>query len=141
MPNKEQDLKNLSDSELSIMRDELKNLLIRFDDHVVKFDDHILIFDDHIIMESKKTIDMIEVMKLNTVAINNLTTETKSVVNLQRDLQATARVGKAIQGFLIWTLKWCAIGSSIVYGFNWLLDYLSHCHAWFLLNQLIAELP
>lgn len=125
MPNNGQDLKNLSDSELSIMRDELKNLLIRFDDHVVKFDDHILIFDDHILMESKKTSDMIEVMKLNTVAINNLTTETKSVVNLQRDLQATARVGKAIQGFLIWTLKWGAIGSSVVYGFNWLLHYLS----------------
>lgn len=61
----------------------------------------------------------------NVKAIANLTDNTQEVVAVYNDLKSTARVGAAIQKFLIWLAKWGAIGAAIASMVSFAVDHFS----------------
>ena len=77
--------------------------------------------DGHILQEEQKFNSMIEAVQENTKSINILTSETRSIVELHRDFSGAARVGKGIQSFLLWVVKWGVIGSAIGACINWII--------------------
>ena len=100
-------VRRFSDSELVVMHGELNDLRVRFDSHV----------ED----EAKKFNAMIDAVHLNTKAIDGLASETKDIVKFHRDLQGTVSIGVSVQKFLLWLVKWGAIGVSFAAVANWLL--------------------
>lgn len=59
----------------------------------------------------------------NTRALKDLTTETKGVVELHRDIQGAARVGHKLQSFMLWLTKWGVIGASVAACISWIADH------------------
>lgn len=55
--------------------------------------------------------------KLDTVIEN-----TSSIVELSRDIQGAARIGKSFQSFIFWLAKWGSIGVGIATVLQWILD-------------------
>ena len=102
--------KRFSDLELGIMHTELQDLRVQFDAHVTS--------------EAKKFDAMIEAVHLNTKAIDSLTHETKAIVNLHQDLQATARIGKTVQSGVLWLFKWSAIIGGILGAISIAIEWL-----------------
>ena len=87
-------------------------------------------FEQHELDESKKFDKLIEAQKVNTDAISTLTEsisklvdDTAAIIQLHNDFQGAARVGKGIQGFMLWLLKWGAIGTGAVASITWLIDH------------------
>lgn len=101
--------RRFSDQELAEMHDDVRELKERFDRHEQG--------------ETKKFDAMIDAVNQNTKSIEHLTDETRAIVDLHRDLQGTARVGKGIQSFLLWLTKWGAIGGFFAVGIKWLIEY------------------
>lgn len=120
--------RRFSDQELTDMHDELKSLSQRFEDHkeevhndLGELSDR---FDRHESEEAKKFDAMINAVNQNTTSIDKLTDETRSIVELHRDLQGTARVGKSVQNALLWLMKWGAIGTALAAFIKWGLEFL-----------------
>lgn len=67
---------------------------------------------------------LIEAQKKNTDAISSLIEETRSIVQLHKDLQGVTRLGKRIQTFLIWVVKWPIIGTGLYAIYAWSLKQL-----------------
>lgn len=101
--------RRFSDEQLTEMHDELKDLSERFDRHEAE--------------ETKKFDAMIDAVNSNTKSIDKLTDETRAIVDLHRDLQGTARVGKSLQSFLLWCTKWGAIGVAFAAIGKWLIEH------------------
>ena len=101
-----------SDEQLIEMCDDLKHLSARFDKHEQE--------------ETKKFDAMIEAVNSNTKSIDKLADETRDIINLHRDLQGTARVGKSIQTFLLWCTKWGAIGGAFYYTGSWIVEHFKN---------------
>lgn len=78
-------------------------------------------FEKHEKEEAEKFDSMIQAIEHNTESINELTKSTQAIVQLHHDLQGAARVGKGVQGFFVWLLKWGAIGAAIVAMLRWVL--------------------
>lgn len=97
--------RRFSDEQLTEMYDELKDLSQRFDKHEVE--------------ETKKFDAMINAVNQNTASIDKLTDETRAIVELHRDLQGTARVGKSVQSALLWLLKWGTVGTALAAAVKW----------------------
>ena len=97
-----------------------------------KFDEHVERFEQHELEESRKFDRLIEAQQINTDAISDLTKsvsslveDTGAIIQLQRDFQGAARVGKGVQGFMLWCLKWGAIGTGVVAVLSWLIEHFS----------------
>lgn len=101
--------RRFSDHELTEMHDDVRELKERFDRHEQE--------------ETKKFDAMIDAVNHNTKSIESLTEETRAIVDLHRDLQGTARVGKSIQSFLLWCTKWGAIGVAFAAVGKWIIEY------------------
>lgn len=97
--------RRFSDEQLTEMHDALKDLSQRFDKHEIE--------------ESKKFDAMINAVNQNTASIDKLTDETRAIVELHRDLQGTARVGKSVQSALLWLAKWGAVGTALAAFIKW----------------------
>jgi len=94
--------------------DLMNDLCQRFEQHVIKFEKH----EEE---EGAKFDKLIEAQKINTAAVSELTRsvsslvdDTSSVIQLHKDFQGAARVGRGVQDFMIWCLKWGAIGTGVV---------------------------
>lgn len=115
-----------SDDELKAMHDELQDLGRRFDSHEEDtrgaLTDLRERFDRHECEEAKKFDAMINAVNQNTTSIDKLTDETRSIVELHRDLQGTARIGKSVQNALLWLVKWGAVGTALAAFIRWVLD-------------------
>lgn len=61
----------------------------------------------------------------NTEAIRSVDENTREVVQAYHDVQAAARVGNAIQKFIVWCMKWGGILAGIGYALNWILEHIS----------------
>lgn len=101
--------RRFSDQELVEMHNDVKDLKERFERH-----------EDE---EAKKFDAMINAVNQNTTSIDKLTDETRAIVDLHRDLQGTARVGKSVQSALLWLVKWGAIGAALAAFVKWALDH------------------
>ena len=104
------------------MSGDLFKLNQRLDDHDKRFDEQERSFNR-----------LIETQQANTAAISQITRQlsqliedTSAIVKLHKDFQGAARVGVGIQGFMIWCLKWGAIGTGVVTGIMWLVDQFKH---------------
>ena len=58
-----------------------------------------------------------------TAAVSTLVKDTEGIIQLHKDFQGTARVGKGVQNFMLWCLKWGLIGTGVVSGLNWLIEH------------------
>lgn len=96
-----------------------------------EFDKHVVRFDEHERRETETFGRILKAQEQNTVVIGELTGQvtalvenTAGVVQLHQDLQGTARLGKKFQNFMIWLLKWGAIGAGIAAGLMWVIEKL-----------------
>jgi len=107
----------MSQSETGRVSDEkLFKLCQDFDEHVERFNQH----------EKRE----IEARRLNTEAITELTKsvteltrDTRDIVKTYKDLQGAARIGSSFQHFMIWLLKWGAIGAGVVAVIKWGVEH------------------
>lgn len=58
-----------------------------------------------------------------TASLATLVEDTGGIIQLHKDFQGTARIGKGVQNFMLWCLKWGAIGLGVVSGLNWLIEH------------------
>lgn len=93
---------------------------------------HVKRFEKHERDDVMKFDKLIAAQESNTKAINELTlsvatlvTNTVDVVQLHKDFQGAARIGKGVQGFLWWCLKWGAIGVGVATGISWLIEHFN----------------
>lgn len=84
----------------------------------------------HEISTYKKFEKLITAQEENTKAISKLTESVSSVVKgtsaiiqLHQDIQGAARIGKGVQGFMLWSLKWGVIGTGITTAIMWLVEH------------------
>lgn len=66
---------------------------------------------------------LITAQQRNTEAIASLIEETREVVQLHKNLQGAARIGKNAQSFLAWIVKWPLIGAGLYAMFNWVIKH------------------
>jgi hypothetical protein len=64
---------------------------------------------------------LIEAQQKNTDAISSLIEETREVVQLHKDIQGATRVGKGLQTFLAWVIKWPLIGAGLYGIISWVI--------------------
>ena len=102
------------------------------DELSVELKDHINRFEQHELDEIERFDKLIDAQQKNTDAISELTESvasvvkgTSSIIQLHKDFQGAARVGSGVQGFMIWVLKWGAIGAGIVAGMNWAIEHFT----------------
>ena len=92
-----------------------------------KFDLHIQRFDTHEENEAVKFDKIMTAQLANTQAVSELTAQvsslvddTRVIIQLQNDIQGAARIGKGLQGFMLWLTKWGAIGFAIYSALRWI---------------------
>lgn len=97
-----------------------------------EFENHVKRFEKHELEESQKFDKLIEAQRINTEAVSSLTKsvsslvdDTKAIIQLHKDFQGTARVGKGFQSFMLWMLKWGVIGTGVVAISKWLIEHFA----------------
>lgn len=97
-----------------------------------RFEQHLHHFEQHKKDEDCKFDKLIDAQQVNTESINQLassvntlTKDTGEIVNLYRDFQGTIRLGKSVQSFMLWCLKWGMIGTGAVAIIERLIKYFS----------------
>lgn len=87
-------------------------------------------FNQRKLDEDKKFNKLFQSQQANTQAISELTKsvsklveDTDAIVKLHKDFQGAARVGKGVQGFMLWCLKWGAIGTGVYAAATWLVEH------------------
>lgn len=90
-------------------------------------------FEQHERSEKRVTSDLFKAQQANTDAIAKITDsvsklveDTGDIIKLHRDFQGAARVGKGVQGFLLWLLKWGVIGTGVATVVMWLIERFNH---------------
>jgi hypothetical protein len=98
-----------------------------------KLNQHVEAFETFKIEESAKFDRLLSTQQKNTDAIYELTTsvsrlvdDTSAVVQLHKDLTGAARVGKGVQSFMVWCLKWGAIGAAVVSATHYIVNHFNH---------------
>lgn len=67
---------------------------------------------------------LIEAQQKNTDAISLLIEETRSIVQLHKDIQGVTRLGKGLQTFLAWVVKWPLIGAGLYAMITWIIKHI-----------------
>ena len=98
-----------------------------------KFEQHLSLFEDYRIQEAEKFDKLLSAQQVNTDCISKLTTslvtlveDTSSIVQLHKDFQGAARVGKGVQDFMMWCMKWGAIGIGVATCIGWVVHRFNH---------------
>lgn len=129
-----------SDVQLSELRQDFDSFVNRFDNHVNRFDKHEqseeawredLIHRDE--QQNRRFDALMASQEANTAAIADLTmqvsavvNDTKDIVQLHKDFQGAARVGKGVQDFMLWLLKWGTIGGALAAGVHYIITHVKH---------------
>jgi len=98
------------------LNDKLNKHVERFEAHVK---DDMMKFEGLITAQQKNTEAVTEL----TASVTSLVENTSAIVQLHKDFEGAARIGKGVQGFMIWCLKWGAIGTGVVTGLMWLVEH------------------
>lgn len=95
-----------------------------------QFDQHVERFEQHEREEGDRFNKLVKAQQANADAVANLTRQvsslvgdTKEIIQLHKDFQGTARIGRGIQNFMMWLLKWGTIGVGIVAMLNIIIDH------------------
>jgi hypothetical protein len=59
------------------------------------------------------------------LSMTELTNDTRSIVQLHKDLKGTVRVGSGIQLFILWCMKWGVIGVGVATGISWVVEHFN----------------
>ena len=109
----------------------LYQLRTDFDEYRADFSQYKERFAKHESDEIEKFDHIIHAQGVNTTAIGTLTEqvsqlvkETRDIIQLHRDFQATARVGHKVNRFLIWLAKFGAFGVFLVTVILWTIEHL-----------------
>jgi len=62
-------------------------------------------------------------LKTLSIAINTIEVSTKGIIQLHKDVEGAVRLGKGLQSFFLWCLKWGVIGTAAAFIINWLVDH------------------
>lgn len=88
-------------------------------------------FTGHVTMCEKRFVagelqfkELITTTSKNTDTMTTLIDETRELVQLYKDVQGAARVGKQVQSVGVWLLKWPLIGGGLYAIFNWAIEHL-----------------
>jgi hypothetical protein len=81
-------------------------------------------FDDHKNEEAEKFDSILRAVKENTETTSRLAKESRGIIQLQRDLVGTARIGRSVQTVVIWLTKWGAIGLGVIAAGKWLKEVI-----------------
>ena len=100
--------------------------------HLERFESHLERFEQHEINEEQNFNKLVKTQLMNTDAISSIATsvqelvdDTKSIVQLHKDFQGAARLGNGLQKFLIWVLKWGAIGTGVATTIVWVTEHFN----------------
>ena len=100
-----------------------QNLHRRLSDHVERFEAHVkddtMKFEGLITAQQRNT----EAVTKLTASVTSLVDNTSAIVQLHKDFEGAARIGKGVLGFMIWCLKWGAIGTGVTAVLLWLIEY------------------
>lgn len=98
-----------------------------------RFEQHVQRFEEYKVAEGEKFDRLIEAQQTNTTAIADITgslsvlvNDTHDIVQITKDFQGAARVGKGVQGFLIWCMKWGAIGTGVATAVLWIAEHFKN---------------
>ena len=80
-------------------------------------------FKDHREQQDERFDCMIAAQERNTKAVEALVESTQGVVSLYNDVQGAARVGLALQSFIVWVSKWTLLGTVAAAGAVWLSEH------------------
>lgn len=86
-----------------------------------EFRQHVTQCEDRFNAGDEKFERLITAQQKNTDAIASLIEETREVVQLHKDIQGVTRMGKKLQSFMIWVVKWPLIGTGVVGIINWVM--------------------
>lgn len=56
-------------------------------------------------------------------SVRSVAESTAGVVKLYEDVGAAARVGAAVQRFVLWVAKWGTLGAGTAYGLSWVVRH------------------
>lgn len=79
-------------------------------------------FEQHVAEGNERWDRLVRLVEQNTEATRSLADSVKGVVDLYEDVRAAARVGGSIQRFMLWLVKWGAVGTGLAAWLAWLLD-------------------
>lgn len=68
--------------------------------------------------------NLFEAQEKNTQAIAELIEETRGVIELQKNIQAAAKLGNDVQRLSIWVAKWPVIGVGLYAIYEYLMRYV-----------------
>lgn len=88
------------------------------------FTEHVAKCEERFTEGDKQFKQLIDVTSKNTIAMTSLIDETREVVQLYKDVQGVARIGKGVQSFGVWLLKWPLIGGGLYALFNWVINHI-----------------
>lgn len=98
-----------------------------------KLNQHVNEFRDYRTEESEKFSHLLRAQQENTDAIAKLTRsvsrlvdDTSAIVQLHKDFTGAARVGKGVQDFIVWCMKWGMIGAGVATMIAWVLQKFNH---------------
>lgn len=69
---------------------------------------------------------LISAQQKNTEAIASLIEETREIVQLHKDIQGATRIGKNVQSFLTWIIKWPLIGGGLYAMVSWFIKHFTN---------------
>ena len=98
----------------------------RLNNHVERFEAHVkddtMKFEGLITAQQKNT----DAVTKLTVSVTSLVKNTSAIVQLHKDFEGAARIGRGVQGFMLWCLKWGAIGTGTVAVLMWLVEHFKN---------------
>ena len=98
---------------MEVLNQKIDNVSDRLDAHVAKYEATCLQLSELTALTSS-----------NALAIGELVKETSDIVQLHKDLKGVTRIGRGVQSFGLWMLKWPLIGGGLYAVFNWALQHL-----------------
>lgn len=89
------------------------------------FQEHVVKCEERFTSGDKQFKELIDAQQKNTEAIALLIKETRDIVQLHKDIQATFRISNGVQLFLSWVLKWPLIGTGLYAAISWIVKHIN----------------
>lgn len=105
------------------------------DDDMARFSDRELVelrkeFEEHRELQEEKWEQLAIMVEQNiqttremAESVKAIADSTAGVVRLYEDVHAAARVGSALQRFIVWVAKWGTLGTGLAFGLQWVVRH------------------
>jgi hypothetical protein len=96
-----------------------------FDLHVEKDSEWKLEQEQQWIINNKIINQTIAIQKENATQIKSLSDDTAGIIAIYKDTASVIRVGSAVQKGMVWFVKWGFIGTGVIAGIEYLIEYFN----------------